>query len=176
MGFRIRRSGRQSGQQESPDSPQRDRPDFSGDASERVLPCKEVDLSGQVCPLFCVKLVIGSVLWIWARCLVPAIAELGGLNRRKAEFKNSLGYLWKAYLRYNHTTTSLQNLTILTTLQPAPRILNGCTGLWIRSCYLVCWENATGTWSPEARGAADHLKMYKMPPFPPPPTGQYGLV
>lgn len=78
MGFRIRRSGRQFRQQKSPDFPQRDRPDFSGDTSERVLPCKEVDLGGQVCALFCVKLVIGSVLWIWAWCLVPAIAELGG--------------------------------------------------------------------------------------------------
>lgn len=62
MGFRIGSSDRQSGQQESLDSPKKDRPDFSGDASERVLPCKEVDHGGPVCPLFCVKLMIGSIL------------------------------------------------------------------------------------------------------------------
>lgn len=62
---------------------------------------------------------------------MPAIAELGGLNRRKDGFKNSLGYLWKACLRHNHTK-SLQNLTILTTLQPAPK-----NAKWLgRTCRL----------------------------------------
>lgn len=71
------------------------------------------------------------------------------------------------------TTKPVQNLTVLTNLQPEPRMLNDYSlGLQIRSCYLAGLGNATSIWYPEARGAAGHLKMYKVPH----PTGQHGLV